>query len=62
MHVGRKAPRVVKAFGTKVAPGFGLQDLGVHLAFPQDLEMLALGVVIDTGQTYKGERLLRGDA
>jgi hypothetical protein len=54
VYVSGKVLGIVEAPGAQVAPGFCLEDLRIYLALPQDLERLALSVVVDAGQPNKG--------
>jgi len=51
MPIGRKTLGGIKATLTERAPGFGIKDFGIQFVFPQHLQRLALGIVIQTRQT-----------
>lgn len=54
MEEGRELAGFIEAFGRKVGPALFLQDAPVDLVVPEDVERLALGVVIGAGETDQG--------
>ena len=45
-------PRVIEAAGCEVVPALLLEDVPVRLVVPQDLELLALGIVVGAGEAH----------
>lgn len=54
VDVGREVLGAIEAFGAEVAPCLKLQNLGIDLAFPEDVKRLSLSVVIDARKAYQG--------
>jgi hypothetical protein len=51
---GGELARGVKALSGEVLPAFFGEDAAVELVVPEDIEGLALGVVVDAGQADEG--------
>ena len=58
---GRELARLVEALGGEIPPALLFEDPAVELVVPEDLERLALGVVVRAGQLHDGRTGRRPD-
>jgi hypothetical protein len=49
MKEGSEVARRVKAFGGEIAPAFFLKDAAIELVLPENVQALALCIIVGTG-------------
>jgi len=54
MNIGPEETGIIKSLATNRLPGFLVQDLCVKLKTPDDIELLAPGIIVDTGKADDG--------